>query len=327
MGNERGLFKVKAGRIVYCKLLKQKNEFSGSKGYRSFWENGRFVVKRRYERIKKKEKNVSCDVDVISENLVEGSGCKKFEKKNKNYRIKANEVKDRANAIFSLKRSKSCMGFLTISFPRNMNDDSIFRCFNTFLTRVRKVMNLKYYIWVTERQKNGTLHFHVIVNQFLNVRVINRYMSVAIDNELRKNHQENVNFDKLKYNGVDLKRCDNNIKKLSCYLTKYVSKSNVTFSRLAWHCSRAVSNLVTSYDTPFWAEMQSIFNSKFQVQKVWNSDFADILYISQNDSVKLIRLLGVVNNLIDEYKEEMGMVILKDTKEISVLKQLVMFEE
>lgn len=59
----------------------------------------------------------------------------------------------------------------------------------------------------------------------------------------------------IKYNGVDIaknrktRRVTNfaqskNRRKLTSYITKYITKNNSEFTHLAWHCSRDYSNLI-----------------------------------------------------------------------------------
>jgi len=50
--------------------------------------------------------------------------------------------------------------FITISFPPCISDRVGYRLLNTWLTRLRKWRKKMSYLWVAERQKNGTIHFH-----------------------------------------------------------------------------------------------------------------------------------------------------------------------
>ena len=49
-----------------------------------------------------------------------------------------------------------------------------------------------------------------------------------------------------KYNGVDVMKVGKNKNGLIGYLAKYVTKNDIEFYRLPWHCSRDVSRLFTS---------------------------------------------------------------------------------
>lgn len=49
-----------------------------------------------------------------------------------------------------------------------------------------------------------------------------------------------------KCNGVDVKMVKGTQKSHVTYLEKYISKNDIEFYRLLWHCSRDVSRLFTS---------------------------------------------------------------------------------
>ena len=47
-----------------------------------------------------------------------------------------------------------------------------------------------------------------------------------------------------KYNGVDVKKVDKNRKSLIGYLTKYITKNEIEFTHLPWHCSQRCFKVV-----------------------------------------------------------------------------------
>lgn len=194
----------------------------------------------------------------------------------KNYTLNKSKVRKKISAFFLLDSSKKFCAFYTISFPLHLSDNLAYKVFNTWLTRCRKVFNLQSYLWVAERQKNGTIHFHMLTNTFMQISEVNRFMSVALSNLLNK-QAFSYDIEAISnYNGVDVddlfhpkprdaqgKRIKEtreqrrerlrkplNIKQaqkcLSYYITKYVTKNDVTFNRLPWHCSRDISALFTS---------------------------------------------------------------------------------
>jgi len=177
------------------------------------------------------------------------------------YKLNKKKVREKCNALFGLRQSSKFMAFITISFPVGFPDNLAMQCLNTFFTRCRKNQRLKTYVRVSEYQDNGTIHFHVITNNYMQIRDINRFMAKAIETQIKKHNiitegieyvdnkgrsRVSDKFDVNKYNGVDVKRCDNNKKRLNQYLTKYVSKNKVEFNHLAWHCSRDISELFTA---------------------------------------------------------------------------------
>ena len=166
------------------------------------------------------------------------------QKINKEYRLNKNKVRSKILAYSHLKRSKIFMAFYSISFPKGLPDSVIRKIHNTVLTRLRKSNSKFSYIWVAERQKNGTLHFHMLTNTFFNIRIINYMYAKAIDNQIKKDKNIDINYDYKKYNGVDVRRVAS-IDSLQKYMTKYVTKNNETFDGLCWNCDSSVSALVT----------------------------------------------------------------------------------
>ena len=160
------------------------------------------------------------------------------------YRLNKTKVRDKCTAFFELEHSRKFCAFYSVSFPKGNTEEQIYKVWNSFLTNLRKTYGLKDYLWVAEYQKNGTLHYHMIVNVFMDIRRVNRAMAIALF------HQQmlgDVAIDK--YNGVDVQRVTGSREKLNSYLTKYVSKSeNHNYKRAPWRCSQSVSALFTSVE-------------------------------------------------------------------------------
>ena len=180
----------------------------------------------------------------------------------KEYRkINKAKVQGKIYALFNLKVSRKFIAFYSVSFPLNMSDNVAFDIWNLWLTHLRKYFGLTNYLWVTERQKNKTIHFHMLTNQFLPIKNINRTMANIIDNKVKNGLCSWGNSSISSYNGVDVDSIYNSKRHrktgkelnptqvrnwLQKYVTKYVSKNNESFEHLCWHCSRSISQLFTS---------------------------------------------------------------------------------
>lgn len=174
---------------------------------------------------------------------------KEKRQKKTEYKLNKKKVREKCSAFFGLKQSKKFLAFYSISFPMGFPDEFAYQCFNTVKTRLRKKCGLKSYLWVAERQKNETIHFHMLTNTFMQIRKVNYFMARAINTQVRKKENKgkiNVYFDIKKYNGVDVRHVNNNRKALNCYLTKYVSKNTISFFKLPYHCSHDISELFTA---------------------------------------------------------------------------------
>lgn len=175
----------------------------------------------------------------------------------KAYRIDRKQVTHRILNYINQMSGEKLLYLWTVTFPKGTSDNTAFLLLNKWLTRLRKEKMLKEYLWITERQENKTLHYHIAINNRMDVKKANRFMRAAIMTSIDKKEIEWNRTDAAKYNGVDIsknrktRRVTNfakqkNQKALSNYLTKYISKSNDTFQHLAWHNSRGYSNLIIS---------------------------------------------------------------------------------
>lgn len=183
------------------------------------------------------------------------------EKPIKSYGLRKTKIRNKILNFFNLNASKKFCAFYSISFPVEISDEIGYKCLNTWLTRCRKECGLKSYLWVAERQKNGTLHFHLITHNYMAIRQVNEFMKQCLITQFSKGFL-NCSYKVLeKYNGVDvdnlyhskkgrnknqrLSKADST-RKLSLYLTKYISKNDTKSNRLPWHCSRDISALFIS---------------------------------------------------------------------------------
>ena len=231
--------------------IRQKNinsQFGGSSTYKA-WNNSIF------------RKDKSPKKSIIEKMEAEALKVVQDEKIKTPYSLRKGKIRNKILNFFNLNASKKFCAFYSISFPKGFPDELCYKIFNTWLTRCRKDCNLKSYLWVAERQKNNTLHFHLITNNFMRISIVNNYMKECIRTQ---NKKENLGISKYiidKYNGVDVdniwesKKNRNSKKrlnkveatrKISMYLTKYVSKNDTKSDRLPWHCSRDISALFIS---------------------------------------------------------------------------------
>jgi len=177
-------------------------------------------------------------------------------KEPKQYRINKKLIRQRVYA-FLLAQKKPVLHAVTVSFPPCVNEDTGYIALNSWLTYCRTYLHLRNYLFVAERQKNGTIHFHILVPQYINIQKANKAMGVTLANMVRSGKLNwNVKAAR-KYNGVDLsknrntKRVTNfalggSQKALANYITKYVSKNDEGFTHYAWHNSRGFSSMMLS---------------------------------------------------------------------------------
>ncbi|MES3018596.1 MAG: hypothetical protein V4721_12485 [Bacteroidota bacterium] len=178
--------------------------------------------------------------------------------KEKSYSINKPEIRARIFAMIAAqKQDRKELYFWTVTFPMNTDDQTIYQLYNIWLTTLRQKKWLKEYLWVAERQQNGTLHFHLCIPHKLSVVAANRAMAGTLANASRKGLINYSIHQCKRYNGVDIAK-NRKTKKvtnfgkgkqgkraLTYYITKYITKNNGIFSHLAWHNSRGFSQLFT----------------------------------------------------------------------------------
>ena len=166
------------------------------------------------------------------------------------YRINKKEVTHRLRQYVLQMRLEKLMYFWTISLPQGTTDDTGYLLLNKWLTRLRQERMIKEYLWISERQENGTIHYHMVINRKMDVQKANRYMRASIMHCINSGVINWSRESAVRYNGVDIaknrttRRVINFAKEksqrsLSNYLTKYITKNDTEFTRLAWHCSRS----------------------------------------------------------------------------------------
>lgn len=216
--------------------------FTGSSKHRLV--DGELLTKKRNARaLVKQKRKIESKIEI--EKPISTDEVKK-EEKGRSYKLNKSKVRKKCNAFSRLEKSKKFLAFYSISFPCGLSDEIAHKIYNTWLTRCRKACGLKSYLWIAERQGNGTIHFHLLTNDFMPIKKVNGFMASCLASEKAKGIEVLKEINIEKYNGVDVKKVDKNRKSLIGYLTKYITKNEIEFTHLPWHCSRDVSRLFTT---------------------------------------------------------------------------------
>ena len=184
-------------------------------------------------------------------------GCEdKQPPREKTFKVHKTEVRNRIFGMINTMNGRKELYFWTVTFPMNTPDHIVYKLFNTWLTTLRQKKWLKNYLWIAERQQNGTVHFHIAIPHKMSVVAANNAMRTVLRSAaIKKEIPFHVSQCK-RYNGIDIAKNRNTrrvtnfaIKKgsrsLANYLTKYCTKNDATFNHLAWHNSRGFSSLFT----------------------------------------------------------------------------------
>lgn len=174
----------------------------------------------------------------------------------KAYTVNGSQVRQRLLGFINTQAGKKELYFWTVTFPQGLTDEAAYKLYNVWLTALRQYKLLKNYLWVAERQENGTVHFHIAIPHKMPVKKANAMMRGTLINAAKRGEIPFSQYLLRKYNGVDIaknrktKRVTNfaikkGAKSLANYLSKYVTKNNGTFKHLAWHNSRGYSGIFT----------------------------------------------------------------------------------
>jgi len=182
-------------------------------------------------------------------------------------------------------RNNTAFITLTLAAKQAHTDQEIkLKLLNQFLTELRKNYGKVRYVWKAEKQKNGNIHFHIVVN---------KYVSHVLVREMWNRIQDKLDYVKkyqLKGKGamppstevVGLRRVKNVYK----YMVKYMCKGDEKHSIAgrAWGCSDELvkcSNISLKVDTPLIELLDNLAVGK-DIYK-FSNDYCTVYYLDTRD--------------------------------------------
>lgn len=146
----------------------------------------------------------------------------------------------------SKKRIWEYMNFITLTLSaKQKHPDNIIKreLLNYFLIWLKRSCGVDKYLWVGEKQKNGSIHFHIVVDKAIGWKLIRQKWNKIqnrlgyIDEFERKHKHRDPNSTDIH----TLEKIDN----IALYLTKYMTKAGMEGTRTGrlWSCSRNIRNL------------------------------------------------------------------------------------
>ena len=236
-----------------------KNEFTGSS------------VQRKKQAKKRKVKTT---------NKNKSNTVKKFRTMSKRTKQKIRKK------ITCFARTQKKLSFVTLTFLNKVSDEQAVDLLRKFIDNVKKRSNDFQYVWVVERQTknnefNGNPHFHLITNKYWKIdKWWNYWLTLQEKNNIiprEKDFKPTSAFDVKQLNS-------NNIRRITSYVTKYVTKNNAKFKCQVWNCSKKVSQLYTDFYT------NTEFTDQFTRLKAVSKEFIDKDSKSPVINVKIIEL-------------------------------------
>jgi hypothetical protein len=249
---------------------------------------------------------------------------------NKYYTINAKEIRNRVYAYVDTLQQHQRLYFYTITFPKNISDNTAYKAFNIWLTKLRTRKIIEPYVWVAERQKNGTIHYHMLSNIKEHITKVNGYMTKTLSGYVRKGLINWSQSECAKYNGVDIAKnretkqiinfaLPDNLPAVTYYITSYMSKSEQKFTHLAWHNSREYSRLFTSIKYTYEQINTFISTKQLNYNKIYDTNEYTFIPYAGNVPTRIRTDLKNINITIKEIpKEQITVDISKQNKTIKV---------
>lgn len=173
--------------------------------------------------------------------------------------------------------------FITLTFAENItNIEQANKRFKNFIDKVRRIKKDFKYLVITEFQKRGATHYHMLSNISIN------------DNKLIYSQEDNPKFKHIKYwndgfTSVEIIKEDP--KKIIGYIAKYMTKDidNRLFNRHRYFCSRNLNVPKESY-----INLDNDFEKEFYKKIIQDKDLIyqhEYLNPYDNNKVTFLELL------------------------------------
>ena len=194
------------------------------------------------------------------------------------------------------------LSFITLTLPSaQVHTDTEIKqiCLNQFLVEIRKHYQVKNYVWKAELQKNNNIHFHLILDRYVDFQALRRRWNRIINkldyveqysNKFRalnlsqyhalRNKTQKCSFEKSKAAFAAGKKCNwtnpNSVdvrsvfskKELAIYLGKYIAKSSPTAETTAPELARELAFGRSWYRSSTLAKLK--YQNKFLAAEMTN---------------------------------------------------------
>jgi len=199
------------------------------------------------------------------------------------------------------------LSFCTLTLSANqLHCDKLIKreCLNTFLIYIKRKYRVKNYIWISEKQQNGNIHFHIILDRFIHHSHIRNTWNFAQQKlgYISRFEQKHGHNDP---NSTDIKSLKS-INNPSAYLIKYLSKSDKNQFQCGrmWNCSERLKQIET-FTTVVDNNINQIL-SKFEKEnprKIYKSEFFHVLHVDKGGIDKTLNE-GLRNQVKNFYLEQ-----------------------
>ncbi len=194
---------------------------------------------------------------------------------------------------------------LTLSASQKNDDKEIKRnLLNRFIIEMQRKKQIINYLWKAEYQKNGNIHFHIVVDKFIewqwirstwnNIQKVNGYLD--------EYYEKFQNYDP---NSTDIHACKN-VKNVRKYICKYLTKKGEERENAGrvWGCSDSVRE-ISPVEMIMSKDIELILNKLEQKKdiKVSQNDYCTVFY---GEIIKELKKAD--KDFYQEYVEQLFMI-------------------
>ncbi|WP_047788777.1 rolling circle replication-associated protein [Tenacibaculum mesophilum] len=161
-------------------------------------------------------------------------------------------------------KTQQYLAFVTLTLPvKQFHSDKELRKAQTrYIENLQKTYNVKHYVWKAEPQKNGNIHFHLLIDRWIDWTVHRKLWNKQlnklgyIDKYQQKHGDRNPNT--IDVHSLKKDKKGRRLKNITKYIVKYMTKKE--FGKRAiigkiWGCANATKKL----DYPRYAEGETYF--------------------------------------------------------------------
>jgi len=197
-----------------------------------------------------------------------------LKKTNRTYRINRNHVR---SACCNLARNKSgtALLFITFTLPFDISDKDVSRIWKIVVSQLRNQYKVTGYVWVREYQKQGRIHYHIIIDKaYISIKKLQKTYNNAIHHitGIMPEYQNSVRL------GANPRIYS--VKRVKNYLSKYITKDckgKMNKDQLQKYLALQAMGIE---DGVFLRKAYGYSTMKFfkDVYVAWNSDFLHDIY-------------------------------------------------
>lgn len=190
---------------------------------------------------------------------------------------------------------------LTLASQQVHSDNEIKKTLlNQFLTEVRQKHKVRHYLWKAESQRNGNIHFHVLMDKYIHYSDI-RSMWNRIQDKLGYIERYADKTGDFEPPSTEIKSIKH-VKNLPRYLAKYCTKESEhrSIQGKQWGLSYSLSHLKAAITVPtnqMMSELKEIANKYYK--RVVKYDYSKCIYVPVHRWKKL--LSGELYQLFQKY--------------------------